>query len=141
MSQGPENRFIKSVNDRVPPEIYREKMCNPYRGGTADMWYSARLDLWAEYKWWTSPPKRTARPLGLSKLQELWLRGRTLEGRRCVVICGCGTGGIIVQTPLYWESPITPTFYDEFFMTRAEIAEWIAHVVQSQPSQADNGAR
>ena len=141
MSQGPENRFIGAINDRIPAVIHREKMFNPYRGGTPDMWYSAKLDLWAEYKWWASPPKRTAKPLGLSKLQELWLRRRFEEGRRCVVICGCGTGGIVVQTPLYWESPIPPTFYNEFFMTRDGIAEWITHVVQSQSHQADDDTR
>ena len=53
MSVKPETQFANSVNGKLPLRgvLHREKMNNPYRGGTADWWYSGRrADLWCEYK-------------------------------------------------------------------------------------------
>lgn len=103
MSTGPENRFIKSVNTKLPKEIYKEKMHNPYRGGTADMWYSGKHDAWVEYKWINAVPKKGVVIPDLSGLQKVWLRGRFEEGRTVYVVVGCPEGAIIFSDPADWE--------------------------------------
>jgi hypothetical protein len=51
VSSKPETTFIQSIHRHLPKEVYREKMANPYRGGTPDVWYSGyKSDLWVEYK-------------------------------------------------------------------------------------------
>ena len=76
MGRGPENRFIASIHRLLPNELHAEKMHNPYRGGTFDVWYSGnKADIWVEYKYddnWLSP------------LQAKWGRGRHAEGRKAI---------------------------------------------------------
>jgi hypothetical protein len=82
-------------------------MNNPYRGGTADWWYSGYVrDLWIEYKYVQKLPKSVPIVLNLSALQKLWLRDRYKEGRNIMVILGHPNGGVILQD-LNWEEPLT----------------------------------
>ncbi len=82
-------------------------MANPYRGGTADSWYSGKRDLWIEWKW-VELPKRpdtiidithgTAKSKpSLSVLQQHWIRDRVAEGRDVWVIVGCKDGGLVTM--------------------------------------------
>lgn len=88
----PENRLIKKINDLLPVEIYREKMANPWRGGTPDMWYSGKAgDLWIEWKWLPKKPKGVVIP-NLSALQRDWLDRRESEGRDVAVFVGAPDG-------------------------------------------------
>lgn len=102
MSSGPENRFIKSINSTLTKDIYCEKMHNPYRGGTADVWYSAKRDAWIEYKWINSVPKKGVLIPALSGLQKIWLADRYKEGRTVFVVVGCPMGAIIFSNPAEW---------------------------------------
>lgn len=112
MSSGPENRFRDSLHRKLPPELHQEKMHNPYRGGTADDWYSGtKADIWVEYKWLK---------LNLSGLQEKWLRKRYDEGRKVFVIVGHSSGGVLYKTPKAWEAGVSG-----INMTKAEIVAWL----------------
>jgi len=105
VSSGPETRFIASVHRHLPPEaeFHREKMANPYRGGTADSWYSGlKRDLWVEWKW-VELPKRpdtliditAGKKPSLSVLQQQWICDRRTEGRSVWVIVGSKAGGMV----------------------------------------------
>lgn len=133
----PENTFIASVHRKLPPEdeLHREKNHNEYRGGTADVWYSGKDDLWIEYKFIELPkrddtvldfctPRGKNKNSPISALQQEWLRRRHLEGRNVAVVVGCKEGGIIF-TDFAWEEQVTTKEFKRVLQTREEIAEWI----------------
>jgi len=128
----PETRFIQGVHKHLPSStvLHREKMSNPYRGGTADMYYSAnKADLWLEYKFLPSVPQRgivDAKRIDLSPLQKGWLAGRYKEGRNVGVVVGCPPGGVILRD-LEWEDGISPEDFRARIQSRPAIAEWIVH--------------
>lgn len=106
----PENTFIAAVHRHLPVSVYHEKMANPYRGGTADVWYDGRFrDLWVEYKFLVLP-KRAGTTISLvagkdpmlSVLQQKWLGDRAKNGRDVWVIVGCAAGGVIMRQPSEW---------------------------------------
>lgn len=132
MSRKPENTFIASIHRRLPPGLHAEKMANPYRGGTADVWYSGkRADLWIEYKFIERIPTNALVKPDLSELQKLWLGGRHKEGRNVAVVVGCKEGGIILRD-LDWEGMITPSDFRRFLVSRDTIANWILGEVCEQ---------
>lgn len=101
-------------------------MNNPYRGGTADWWYSGFLaDLWIEYKYVDRLPTRTGiiTP-DVSDLQRKWLHGRYREGRNVAVVVGHPEGGVILRA-LSWEHAIPIDEFRERLITRLAIAQWI----------------
>ena len=130
MAVKPENSFISGVHKHLPSikVIHREKMNNPYRGGTADMWYSGKLnDLWIEYKFLPRVPQRgiiTPERFGLSALQSDWLRGRYAEGRNVGVIVGCPKGGVIMRD-LMWELEWSVEDFSKAICDRKFLANWI----------------
>ena len=104
-------------------------MNNPYRSGTADVWYSGlKADLWVEYKFLPKIPSRASIVPGLSELQKEWLDGRLREGRNVAVIVGCRGGGVIYQHGT-WREPLSPDEFCERICTRREVALWIARSV------------
>jgi hypothetical protein len=123
----PETTFTGSVHKYLPPEgtLHREKMNNPYRGGTADWWYSGFLaDLWIEYKFVSRLPTHAEVRPDLSERQAKWLHRRYQEGRNVAVIIGCKTGGIILRA-LSWEQAIPIEEFRERLIDRPAIAHWI----------------
>ena len=125
----PETRFYTAVHKLLPPKrvLHREKMHNPYQGGTADVWYSGSLDdLWVEYKWLAKLPVRAPVQLTkeLSPLQQQWLSGRHAEGRNVVVILGTPEGAWICEG-VDWEEPIDPDAVRTRNMTKLEVANYI----------------
>lgn len=124
---GPETRFYAAVHKLLPRDIHREKMHNPYRGGTADVWYSGNLDdLWVEYKWLAKLPKKA--PVVLTKLlspvQQQWLEGRYKEGRNIVVILGSPEGAWVFEGTL-WKEPLNPDVIRTGGITKLNVAEYI----------------
>ena len=120
MAAKPETTFYTAINRLLPRELHKEKMNNPYRGGTADMWYSGnRGDLWVEYKWLAHHPRGEFKP-DLSALQIQWLSARHKEGRNVAVIIGCTKGVMILRHP-DWNYPVKPNFT----LSRHEAAAWI----------------
>lgn len=124
MSTKPETRFYQSIHRLLPKGLYFEKMHNPYRGGTPDVWYSGTLDdLWAEYKWLARAPARASvkvAPL-LSPLQQKWIEERFTEGRNVVVIVGSPSGALLYEG-VDWQSEIAP---GDAWNTKHEIADYI----------------
>jgi len=134
----PESAFMTGVYKYLPPlsELHREKMANPYRGGTADWWYRGRVtDLWIEAKYITIPARLSTLiaipPPGrlLSPLQADWLASRHAEGRNVWVLVGSRSGGVIFQG-VSWEKPITAGDFTARLMTRQQLAERISAFVQ-----------
>lgn len=125
MSSKPETTFTASVHRHLPRSLHVEKMNNPYRGGTADVWYSSKKDIWVEYKFEVLPKRdNTIVPIDTSELQKGWLNGRYSEGRAVFVVVGCKEGGVIFAD-LAWNSPLNKQQFLERLMTRQQIALWI----------------
>lgn len=130
-SSGPETRFIASIHRLLSPSFHWEKMANPYRGGTADCWYSGnRTDLWIEWKF-VEVPKRddTIVNLGLSALQVDWLNSRWNEGRNIWVITGSKEGGVVF-TDGRWNLPIRAKGFRTQIHNKAMIAKQIIDHVE-----------
>lgn len=124
MATKPETTFYTAVNKLIPPHLHKEKMTNPYRGGTADFWYSGNYgDLWVEYKWLAKAPKTTITP-GLSALQLKWLRERHEEGRNVAVIIGSPEGNMLMRDKT-WEQASAP----DFNLSRRQLAAWITEEI------------
>jgi hypothetical protein len=140
----PENRFIASINRRLPIKssresakareryptscwIHYEKTCNPFRGGTADAWYSGNADsIWIEYKYLPAHPRQ---PLDLSvrylsALQVDWLNGRLEEGRNVAVIAGVPKGAVIL-TDGAWVKMQSPEEFCRKILSLDDTARWI----------------
>lgn len=133
MAIKPENQFITGVHKYLASVrvLHREKMNNPYRGGTADYWYSAKKnDLWIEYKFLPRVPQKGVVTPALSELQKRWLAGRYEEGRNVGVIVGCPAGGVVLRD-LEWEQPISVTEFLKRIQTREELALWLTQQVSS----------
>lgn len=128
MASKPETNFRLKIEKRLPRMLHREKMNNPYRGGTADSWYSGRGgDLWVEYKFLPRVPQRgiiDAKRMDLTALQQQWLRGRYEEGRNVAVICGTLVGGVIMRD-LEWEVGLTVDQFNGRTVKIDDLSYWI----------------
>lgn len=124
MTAKAESTFIRSVHKHLPPTLHHEKMANPFRGGTADCWYSGDRDLWVEYKFISKVPVKADIKADLSLLQLKWLHDRFKEGRNVAVIIGSPKGGLPL-TRLQWERAISPADYTAKVLGRAQLAAWI----------------
>lgn len=124
---GPENTFIASVHRLLPTvqELYRMKNHNPFNSGQADCWYSARRDLWVEYKFVVVPQRdETVIVPGLSALQTDWCTSRLDEGRNVLVIVGCKQGGVVMRNPNDWVGMTRAAFVPQI-ETRQAIAQFL----------------
>lgn len=130
MSAKAENTFIAGVHKQMPSDIYKEKMSNPYRGGTPDVYYEARFQLWAEYKF-IEVPKRadTLIKPNLSELQLDWLQRCYDNGHKCRVIVGSRAGGVMLAAPGNWKYGITAGEYMASIKTKKEIADILSSIV------------
>lgn len=141
----PENSFISGVHKYV--QCYAEKMNNPYRGGTPDVWYSGSArDLWVEYKFIKIPlrPATIVVP-DLSALQKMWLRNRKAEKRNVAVIVGCKEGAVILLTPSDWEQGLRADKFRSTIVSRRDVGGYIndfcKRVVAHAPRATATGAR
>jgi len=128
----PENTFIASVNAHLK-DVYHEKMYNPYRAGTADVWYSGAMgDVWVEYKFIPKIPKSLEIVPALTDRQLKWLSDRHAEGRNVVVILGCPDGGVLFRNRT-WESPMTSDEMKARIMSRKDLAGLIRGITGVSP--------
>lgn len=124
----PETRFYTAIHKLLPKALHREKMSNPYRGGTADCWYSGTADdLWVEYKYVSTVPVKA--PIlvhkDLSALQLQWLRGRYEEGRNAVVILGTPKGAWIYDHCRWETEGVTAADLADTGLTKQQVADYI----------------
>lgn len=125
----PENNFIKGVHAKLSKRVYREKMNNPYRGGTPDVWYSGEdRDCWIEYKYAARIPGKGKVVPDLSPLQKEWLKGRHAEGRLVFVIVGTKDGGVVFSTPDAWEDGMPVDEFRKALRSKALVASFIEAV-------------
>jgi len=130
MASKPETRLIKRIEDFLPKRVYSEKMANPYRGGTPDMYYEGDEDaIWIEYKFTPTIPIRQ-HTLKLSDLQQKWLLRCEGNGRSCAVVLGWKTPanrfeGALILKPSMWVEPIPGTFFEE----RRQSPEKLANII------------
>lgn len=131
----PENRFIESVHRHLP-KTYAEKMNNPWRAGTADVWYSGdRGDLWIEYKFIERIPRSAEILPDLTPRQKRWLNNRFDEGRNVAVVLGTPTGGVIYRNK-EWMRPLDHVTLAGLIVPRDEIARWIFSQVGASKCQS-----
>ena len=132
MAAKPETTFTKSLL-RFLPNVYVEKTNNPFRSGTADLWFSgSKGDLWVEMKFIAAAPKRADLLADVSERQKLWLSGRLQEGRNVAVIVGCPTGGVLMLDRA-WERPITAEKFNADIQSREALAAWIYAITGPSP--------
>lgn len=124
-----EHTYIRSIHERLrkaAPAIYIWKINDPYQGGVADAYYSGRTDLWIEYKFLKSLPKRdsTVLSLGLSPLQVGWLRARHGEGRKVCVVVGSPDGSLILPG-VAWAELITCADFKNSMVDKNAVVAYI----------------
>lgn len=126
-----EHSFIRSIHRKLPASVYAWKINDSFQGGVADAYYSRKDggDMWIEYKFLKSLPKRptTTVQLGLSELQVGWLRARTLDGRTVSVIVGSPDGHLILSGG-DWENPINA---ESFKRNAVETPAVVAYILST----------
>lgn len=124
MAQGPETRFIEGVH-RYLEDTHAEKMHNPYRRGTPDVFYSGmKGDIWVEYKFIAKIPAKANMLPDLSQPQQEWCEARYREGRTVYVITGSPAGGVIFRD-LEWMRPMEASEFRRRLLSKKDIALWI----------------
>lgn len=96
-----ESSFIKSIHIKLPRSIYKWKINDSLTNGVADAYYSAKGgDLWVEYKYIPTLPKRESTLIKtcLTEQQALWLNARSVEGRSVALVIGSPDGCLILDT-------------------------------------------
>lgn len=130
MAAKPENNFIASVHKHLVPQVYAEKMYNPLRGGTPDVYYEGGKHLWVEYKFIEVPKRPETRIVPeLSALQKLWLRRSFVATGRACVIVGCKAGGVVFSAPGTWEVGVSAQEFELALQRRDELARYIERLV------------
>jgi hypothetical protein len=124
-----EHSYIRSIHDRLrkkAPTIYIWKINDAFQGGVADAYYSGRSDIWIEYKFVKSLPKRVDTRIdpGLSLLQQKWLRDRNAEGRRVCVIIGSPEGSLILPG-IDWDREISMADFISHAVEKTEVVAYI----------------
>jgi hypothetical protein len=132
MASKPESLFIKRINKafgKQPHETpYSEKMSNPYRGGTPDVYYEGEKDcLWVEFKWYPRTPKKISTFEKLSALQTAWVKRAYGSGRNVAIIAGSPAGAMIVtKLDEDTEFPFVP-------QPEKDVSQWIWSQVTEKP--------
>lgn len=127
MSTKPENTFIGSIHKKFSEgKPYFEKMYNPLRSGTPDVYYSGcGGDLWVEYKFIPRIPRSKEILPCLTPRQRRWLNSRYEEGRNVAVVLGVSSDGGVIYRNKEWCKPLSSTEMEARIVSRAEIARWI----------------
>lgn len=133
MAAKPENNFIANIHKRLKVQVYAEKMYNPLRGGTPDVYYEGKRMLWVEYKFIPLPSRDSTLVLPqLSDLQNLWLKRCYANTFRARVIVGFKEGkhyyGVVYNSPDEW----TETMTTQEFKRHARPIEDIVRYIESQ---------
>lgn len=120
----PETRFIGNIHKLIP-QVYAEKMNNPWRAGTPDVYYSGDVgDLWVEYKFIERIPRSKEILPELTPRQSRWLNNRYDEGRNVAVVLGTPLGGVIYRNK-EWLTPLDSEALEALIIPRKEVALWI----------------
>jgi hypothetical protein len=129
-----ESTYTRSVNKKLPSEIYAWKVSDAFTGGVPDCWYSSGegRDMWIEWKYYPKLPKvinlvKNKTPK-MSKLQQDWCNDRYDEGRDVAVMIGCPQGVVILQHKAWMHDVLNPQIW-----TKQQAADWIADHLRTPP--------
>lgn len=78
-----EKEFINKVHRKLPKEVYRWKINDPYHGGVSDTYYSGPANhCWVEYKYKENLPAKlnSKIKINLSEQQRIWLTRQKQHG-------------------------------------------------------------
>jgi hypothetical protein len=132
MASKPETNFIKRINKafgKTPQESpYSEKMHNPYRGGTPDVYYEGEKgSMWVEFKWYPRQPKTITTFEKLTPLQTAWITRAYGNGINVAIVAGCPNGAMIItELATDTEFPFVP-------QPEKEVSQWIWSQVSEKP--------
>lgn len=136
MTAKAETTFIQALHKVLPEHVYREKMNNPYRGGTPDCYYEHRRNLWVEYKFVILPKRDdTFIACFTSELQRDWLRRCFDNGLNPFVITGCKVPGrkqsmgVVYSTPSEWETGLPCGEFKDCLVSLDSLADIITRNV------------
>jgi hypothetical protein len=131
MTAKAETNFANSVHKYLTPNVYAEKMHNPYRGGTPDFYFEGiGRSVWAEYKFVVLPKRADTYIVpNLSALQKDWLERNRQNGGAPVVIVGCEYGGRVFSNHTQWEMGMTCGEFVAGMKKRKELAALITGLV------------
>ena len=140
MTRKAETQFYSGVNTellKLQTGVYYEKMYNPLRGGTPDMYYEHRRMLWVEYKYAALPLRDTSQvSFETSDLQLDWLKRNHDNGHEPWVIVGTHDGrtpmGVILTEPREWRSGMKCGLFRSKMLTRKELAQAISDWVHRE---------
>jgi len=126
MASKPENTFIASVHKKFSGgKPYFEKMYNPLRSGTPDVYYSGDVgSMWIEYKFLPRIPRSAEILPDLTPRQRRWIDSRHDEGRNVAVVLGTPDGGVIYRNK-EWNTPLSSTELKARLVPKEEVARWI----------------
>ena len=137
-----EHTFIRSLHTRLKnhhPNVYTWKINDQYQGGVADAYYSDKSDMWVEYKYLPSLPKRpkTLIRVDLSALQQDWLRARHAQGRNVAVVVGSPVGSIILPG-ISWDKDITAADFNSSMVDKKAVVSYILDQVTRLTQEGRN---
>ena len=126
----PETGLINRVNRYLPKRVYHEKMNNPYRGGTPDLYYEGpNACLWVEFKWYDPvPPRIELIDNKLSRLQQAWLQRCHDNGRPCAVVVGA-PAGCVIYPGTSWQDTLDRDTFLQRCVSPQDVANWINNQV------------
>lgn len=130
-----EGRYILRIHQklkRAVPTLFFMKIKMFYVSGVPDCWYSGdAADLWAEYKFLKSAPKKNdyALPHEVTALQKEFLSGRQAQGRQVCLIVGSPAGSAI-YTQQEWENKRLPS--PAKWLDDSEVIQWLVKHTMSQ---------
>ena len=104
------------------------KINDNFAGGVPDAWFLGnKSDLWIEFKWLNSLPKRESTIIkpDLSALQLGWLKMLQDHGRQAVVVIGYPKHAILLRTQSEWTTGISASYPTKNPWTHNELVDWI----------------
>jgi len=123
-----EHGFIQKIHGKLPQAVYRWKINDTNQMGVSDAFYSGPEGLlFVEYKWRVALPKRDTtlcHDLGVSPIQQHWLRGRHSVNISVAVIVGLPEGALIFPG-LSWEDALSVSALRDQVVPHLAVADWI----------------
>ena len=122
-----EHSFIRAVHSKLDPALRKWKIHDQFAGGVPDAYYlGPTSDLWIEYKYVKTLPKRpdTVLSTSFSELQRLWLDDLYRCNRPCALVIGHEQRAVVLQQGS-WNNDITLATFIKTSIHRKDLVVWI----------------
>tara|TARA_S200000501_G_scaffold100421_1_gene93880 strand:- start:595 stop:990 length:396 start_codon:yes stop_codon:yes gene_type:complete len=127
-----EHSFIRSIHNKLHPDVYKWKIHDTFTGGVPDVMYCGpKQILFVEYKYLKRLPKKDTTLIrhSLTPQQNDWLC-RINKPSQAGLIIGCENQCIILTCD--FTRNISKLNFIEQNRTRSYVAEWISNTVLNQ---------